>query len=68
MQHNCSIFFISNQLIHGATVSHPVDYRSHVNAVIGLLEDNRPLDKSTQVGVRVALLASNFFIFSKANF
>lgn len=44
-------------------MGHPVDYCSHVNTVIGLLEDNRPLDESTQVGVREALLASNFLLF-----
>lgn len=56
--HNRSIFYVSNQRVRNdATVGHPVDYRSHVNTVIRLLEDNRPLDEPTQVGAREISLA-----------
>lgn len=49
-------------------MGHPVDYRSHVNTVIGLLEDNRPLDELTQVGVREALLEFFSIFQTKAVF
>lgn len=36
--------------VYNTIVSYPVDYRSHVNTVIGLLEDNRPLGVSDSSG------------------
>lgn len=50
-------------------MSHPVDYRSHVNTVIGLLEDNRPLDESDSSGRAGGFTGVEFFdIFYESGF